>query len=125
MKRLRLLYLNDNYIGGTLPQTVGTGTAAATLEQIYLQDNRIEGTVPSSLTQLTKLERLYLHNNAKMTGASEAIALLQGSFGADFPFSVQGDVSHDVAQKLGEKQRKKEKEKKKTKKKRRKVKLEL
>jgi hypothetical protein len=46
------------------------------------------------LRAVTRLKRLYMHNNARMVGSTAAIAMLAQAFGPEFPFSVQGDVVH-------------------------------
>ncbi|XP_008790141.2 putative leucine-rich repeat receptor-like serine/threonine-protein kinase At2g24130 isoform X1 [Phoenix dactylifera] len=61
LTHLEELELAGNYLGGTLPSTIGL--LSVNLSQVYLQDNLIHGAIPSSISNLSKLMSLNLSNN--------------------------------------------------------------
>ncbi len=57
---LRWLYLDDNKITGTIPESIGDLNK---LWDLYLSDNQLEGTLPASMGNMNELSWLYLNNN--------------------------------------------------------------
>eukprot|EP00727_Mastigamoeba_balamuthi_P001716 m51a1_g11541 putative probable lrr receptor-like serine threonine-protein kinase at4g08850-like (336) ;mRNA; r:8363-12629 len=60
LKSLTFLYLYDNNISGTIPDTLGN---IAVLKYLSLWGNQLSGTIPSSIGNLKSLTFLYLFDN--------------------------------------------------------------
>ena len=60
LKKLQLLSLNDNSLGGSIPSALGH---LKNLNILYLDSNKLEGRIPTELGNLTKLRMLYLSCN--------------------------------------------------------------
>ncbi|KAF8040546.1 hypothetical protein BT93_B2696 [Corymbia citriodora subsp. variegata] len=63
---LKVLLINHNNFGGTLPESIGN--LSSRLHMIWIQANRLSGDIPSSIGNLRGLERLSLGYN-EFTGS--------------------------------------------------------
>ena len=100
---LEHLYLQDNDLEGSVPQSLTMREWASVAALCCVCRARPPPPPRSMLTTtptlpllraVTRLKRLYMHNNARMVGSTAAIAMLTQAFGPEFPFTVQGDVVH-------------------------------
>jgi len=57
---LRWLYLDDNKITSTIPESVGNLNK---LWDLYLSNNQLEGTLPASMGNMNELSLLFIENN--------------------------------------------------------------
>ncbi|CAA6658769.1 unnamed protein product [Spirodela intermedia] len=58
---LRNLYLNNNQLGGGIPEQLSNLT---NLEILYLSHNKMSGTIPARLAEIPRLTYLYLDHNS-------------------------------------------------------------
>jgi len=72
---LRGLYLSENKLDGTIPETI---CDYVNLEALFLDENQLSGSIPSCIGNLEKLKQLYVFKNG-LTGVvpSEMSALRQ------------------------------------------------
>ncbi|KAI2510148.1 Leucine Rich Repeat [Fragilaria crotonensis] len=82
MASLSYLYLNSNFIVGTIPNL------SRPLQEVWLQNNLLSGTIPSSI-EVSVLQDLFLDGN-KLTG-SVPQALCEVDLNADFFSDVNDD----------------------------------
>ncbi len=60
MPALTLLDLNNNSVGGAIPESITTVTS---LQTVYLHDNALSGSLPATLGNMDSLQSLWLRNN--------------------------------------------------------------
>jgi hypothetical protein len=61
LKVLQYLYVNSNWLVGTIPRSLAA--ADSTLVQLWMQTNALSGTVPATFGDMQFLEDLYVDNN--------------------------------------------------------------
>ncbi len=92
--RVTSVYLINNNLKGTIPNSIGNLTQ---LNNLNFSSNQLTGAVPSSITNLTKLVQFYLNNNKlsgtildKLTTAPNLsdIVLNNNQFTGGFPTSI-------------------------------------
>lgn len=92
------MWLDDNYIDGTIPSQIGKYTNMASLS---LSKSNLEGKIPTEIGNLQQLRRLWLFDN-KLTGTIpqelnkldllEVVELHQNSLKGDMPEGVCSSV---------------------------------
>lgn len=89
---LASLSLTDNYLNGTIPLSIGNMT---NLQQMWLYDNSLEGPIPTELGSLIQLKTLYLEgNDIENESMPDEICFNTGAFGK---LDVLGADCHDAA----------------------------
>ena len=65
-----ILFLSSNTFTGPIPTAIGrpSATSGSLLRGLYLSDNMLEGTIPETICYFTKLEALLLDQN-QLTGS--------------------------------------------------------
>eukprot|EP00804_Cyclotella_cryptica_P008515 CCRYP_007523-RD/>CCRYP_007523-RD protein AED:0.48 eAED:0.48 QI:0/-1/0/1/-1/0/1/0/82 len=66
MKGLSVLFLDDNYLSGSISTSVGK---LSNLSRLTLSDNEMTGSIPSEIGEMSNLVMLWLFNNDKMEGS--------------------------------------------------------